>query len=359
VSRRDRLRNPAPWLSDGSTSGYAFKNRRSKAPSGGRRFGLLDAVVVAVVLLAVWSRTPVGAVVELGVSSLIGADTEGLRPLTAYFDTGRGEAEAVTDLLAELDPASAAPEDGLPEPWRTAAQVVLTRHAPAQARQALREAMAQDPEATWLTLLDARYDGDPAGTLERLVIDEDQRQRAIARALAAGSAHPERWEAHRAYLPLRDRQRGDRVVGRILALGTALDLTWPVASPHRVTSPWGVRHHPVLKTRKFHNGVDLGVPIGTPILAAQGGVVRTGEDGVSGRYVVIDHGHGVRTSYCHLDAVHVSRGQRVEPGERIGLSGNTGRSTGPHLHFVVRIGRKTVDPERLRRAKDGKPEPAG
>mgnify|MGYP002007330784 CR=1 FL=1 len=94
------------------------------------------------------------------------------------------------------------------------------------------------------------------------------------------------------------------------------------------------------------------------ILAAQAGTVRVGEDRVSGRYVVIDHGHGVRTSYCHLDRIGVTKGQQVKPGDRIGLSGNTGRSTGPHLHFVVRIGRETVDPERLRRAKR-RGEPSG
>jgi murein DD-endopeptidase MepM/ murein hydrolase activator NlpD len=65
--------------------------------------------------------------------------------------------------------------------------------------------------------------------------------------------------------------------------------------------------------------------------------------------VVIDHGHGVRSSYCHLDVLEVEKGDHVGRGALIGLSGNTGRSTGPHLHFGVRIGRGTVDPARLRR----------
>ena len=357
MSRRDRLRNPAPWLSDGSTSGYAFRSKR-KGDARKRRFGILDAAVVLVVLVAGWSRTPVGALAELAVASITGAPTDDVRPLIAYFDTGTGEAEALTELIAELDPAELAPSDGLPEPWRTAAHVVLSRHAPVEARRALHEAQQEDPEATWLTLLDDRYDGDPTAVLEGLVVESAQRDRAIARALAAGEAHPERWDAHRGYLPLRDRLAGDKVVGQVLALGTALDLTWPVDRPHRISSGWGERHHPVLKTRKFHNGVDLAVPTGTPILAAQAGTVRVGEDRVSGRYVVIDHGHGVRTSYCHLDRIGVTKGQQVKPGDRIGLSGNTGRSTGPHLHFVVRIGRETVDPERLRRAKR-RGEPSG
>lgn len=344
----DRLRNPASFLPSPS--------RPSKRASR-RRFGLLDLVVGLAVVLAVWSQTPVGALVDHGWAALTGASTEALRPLSAHFDTGT-DSEALVALLAEADtppPVSARPDDGFPEPYRTAAHLVLSRRAPRPAREALRAALAEDPETTWVDLLDQRHRTTPdvEAVLEGLVIEPDQRARAIGRARAAGATHPERWDAHRAYLPLGDRSRGDKVVRGTLALGTALDLTWPVAGPHRITSGWGHRHHPVLKRRKFHNGVDLGVPIGTPILAAHDGVVRTGEDGVSGRYIVLDHGHGVRTSYCHLDGFFAEDGERVDAGQAIARSGNTGRSTGPHLHFVVRVGRKTIDPEPLRHGGDG------
>lgn len=345
-SLRDRLRDPAPWLGD-STRRYSGRKRDRP---GARRLGVLDAAVVVLVLLVVWAQSPVGAVADRAIAQMMGRSVDGMRPLTAYFDTGDGSAEAVI-ALAERIPIidDGVPEGGLPQPWRTAAAAALTGRLPPVARAHLDAAKAVDPDATALTALDDLYDDDPAHALEVFAIGAEQRRRAIGRARAAGVVDPEAWHNHRSYLPMRARLAGDRVVGRVLALGTALDLTWPVQGSHIVTSGWGERVHPVLKSRRFHNGIDLAVPIGTPIVAAQGGRVRIGEDSVSGKYVVIDHGHGVRTSYCHLDKILVERGQRVMPGARIARSGNTGRSTGPHLHFVVRIGKHTVDPARLRR----------
>jgi murein DD-endopeptidase MepM/ murein hydrolase activator NlpD len=352
VSRglRDRLRNPAPWLGN-------EPRRYSGRPSAGRgRFGLLDAVVVAVVLLAVWSQTPIGAVFDRAIAQMMGAPTDGMRPLTAYFDTGDGSAQLIV-ALAEQVPIidDGVPSGGLPQPWRTAAAAALGGPLPGQADAHLARARVNDPDATVLDVLDALYDDDPGEALEVFAVGAELRQRAIGRARAAGVEQPEDWHNHRSYLPLRARLAGDRVVGRVLALGTALDLTWPIAIPHVVTSGYGERVHPVLKSRRFHNGVDLAVPIGTPILAAQAGRARVGEDHVSGKYVVIEHGHGVRTSYCHLDEILVQRGERVEPGTRIARSGNTGRSTGPHLHFVVRIGKHTIDPAALRRRRAPQP----
>ncbi|MFK7928425.1 MAG: M23 family metallopeptidase [Myxococcota bacterium] len=348
----ERLRNPAPWLGSQDPPRYSGRGRRPTKNAGSRRFGVLDAAVVAIVVFAVWVQTPVGAVVDRFIATATGAPTDGLPPLTAYFDTGDGDADALVEVLA-APPTLAAntPPGALPEPYRTAVQMVLKDGVPRGARQALATAQATNPDATLMDVIDALFIDDPEAALELLIISPEQRDRAIARARAAGAQTPARWQAHRTYLPMRDRLAGDRVVGKVLGLATALDLTWPVAGPHRVSSPWGHRHHPVLKKRKFHNGIDLAVPIGTPILAAQAGVVRTGEDGVSGRYVVIDHGHGVRTSYCHLDSIGVFDGDRVTPGQQIAFSGNTGRSTGPHLHFVVRVGRTTTDPARLRRTQ--------
>jgi LysM repeat protein len=97
-----------------------------------------------------------------------------------------------------------------------------------------------------------------------------------------------------------------------------------------------------IKTQGLHgyNGVDIGTPVGTPIMAAAGGTViiakSSGYNGGYGEYVVIQHPNGTQTVYGHLSAVYVSPGQHVEQGEVIGHSGNTGKSTGPHLHFEVR-----------------------
>jgi murein DD-endopeptidase MepM/ murein hydrolase activator NlpD len=91
-----------------------------------------------------------------------------------------------------------------------------------------------------------------------------------------------------------------------------------------------------------HNGVDLGCPIGTPVFAAAAGTIIVadpdGYNGGYGKYIVIKHGNGTQTLYAHLSSIFISVGQEVNQGDRIGSTGNTGRSTGPHLHFEVRGG---------------------
>ncbi|MEW5740017.1 MAG: M23 family metallopeptidase [Myxococcota bacterium] len=130
-----------------------------------------------------------------------------------------------------------------------------------------------------------------------------------------------------------------------LQLATAFSLGWPVASGTPVTSPFGLRVHPILGKEQLHTGVDLPVPIGTLVAATGAGVVvRAGETKVNGRYVVIDHGHGVTTAYLHNARVLVSEGQQVNAGDFIAMSGNTGRSTGPHVHYQLELSGQPVDP---------------
>jgi len=116
---------------------------------------------------------------------------------------------------------------------------------------------------------------------------------------------------------------------------------WPMRAP--LTSPYGLR---TLGTRlDMHHGVDLGVPIGTPVHAMTGGTVSlAGAKSGYGLAVMIDHGAGWVTLYGHLDRVDVTVGQRVRAGQRVGLSGNTGLSTAPHLHFEVRRFGRSRDP---------------
>lgn len=114
-------------------------------------------------------------------------------------------------------------------------------------------------------------------------------------------------------------------------------LIWP--SDGRASSEFGWRGG------RMHNGIDLAAPSGTPILAADDGhVVFAGWKGGYGRTVDIDHGDGVVTRYAHQSELHVSDGQRVTRGQRIGDVGTTGSSTGPHLHFEVEIDGEPVDP---------------
>ena len=120
---------------------------------------------------------------------------------------------------------------------------------------------------------------------------------------------------------------------------------WPCPSYTRVSSDYGTRIHPILHIERFHNGIDLAAPGGSPILAAYSGrVVAAAYSSSMGNYVMIDHGSGLYTIYMHASALSVSAGQEVQKGQQIGAVGSTGRSTGNHLHFSVRLNGSYVSP---------------
>jgi murein DD-endopeptidase MepM/ murein hydrolase activator NlpD len=322
--------------------------RRAKARPARSRGGFVDLVLVVVVVGAAWLRTPVGGAFDR-LAQLATGDRDALAPLTSFFVTGAPPEIVVLAEQAAFLPTVAPAPGQLPEPWRTAARLALADDLPPRAAQLAATLPDLPEEDQAVALLDRLYEGDPEATLETFAVGEAQRQRAIDRARAAGERAPGSFAAHRAYLPAEDARTADRIVGGTLALATVLDLRWPLDAPHRLTSPFGERMHPTLKRLKFHDGVDLSVPEGTSVLAAQQGhAVSSGQNDVSGQFVILDHGHGVRTSYCHLSGRDLVEGDLVARGQILGQSGNTGRSTGPHLHFSVRVGRDTVDPMRLR-----------
>ena len=121
--------------------------------------------------------------------------------------------------------------------------------------------------------------------------------------------------------------------------------TWPCPSYTRISDDYGMRMHPTLGVQKMHNGIDLAAPGGSAILAAYAGtVVAASYEASMGNYVMINHGDGLYTVYMHCSALYVSKGQDVSAGTKIAAVGSTGRSTGNHLHFGVRLNGAYVSP---------------
>ncbi len=175
-----------------------------------------------------------------------------------------------------------------------------------------------------------------------VVAGYDNAQFAVSRARAEG--RPLTLEYLAIQLPPSRQFEVDNT-SQALMLGTAWSLDWPVPPGTRITSGFGWRDHPVLGKPQFHGGIDLGVGEGTPVHATSAGVVRrASEDALNGRIVIVDHGHGVWTAYCHNSRLLVSVGQQVRAGDVIAESGNTGRSTGPHVHYQLELAHQPIDP---------------
>lgn len=147
---------------------------------------------------------------------------------------------------------------------------------------------------------------------------------------------------------------GGDMQGKEAAKGTSfapyyvsVDPVLPVKNA-RITSKFGYRTNPVSGNYGFHTGLDLAAAEGTPVAASfYGRVVETGSSDVWGNYVLLEHSEDFCTYYCHLSEIYVNEGAVIRQGETIGLVGSTGWSTGPHLHFEVRINGVRVNPETL------------
>ena len=133
---------------------------------------------------------------------------------------------------------------------------------------------------------------------------------------------------------------GDDLSGSVISSGS-----WPVPGHSRVSSPYGYRLHPVLNVQKMHTGVDIPAPTGTPAVAVDSGIVTySGVQGSYGNTIMIQHDDGKVSLYAHNSVLVASVGQRVEKGQVVSKIGTTGRSTGPHLHFEIRINGKHTNP---------------
>ncbi len=136
------------------------------------------------------------------------------------------------------------------------------------------------------------------------------------------------------------------------AARAAAGIAGPVSIPSRtplngltMTSNFGMRVHPVLGGMRAHKGVDLSAPVGTPIYATADGVVgKASWFGGYGLYVQLEHGNDLETRYGHMSRLAVAEGQHIHKGDVLGYVGTTGRSTGPHLHYEVRVNGVAVNP---------------
>jgi murein DD-endopeptidase MepM/ murein hydrolase activator NlpD len=184
----------------------------------------------------------------------------------------------------------------------------------------------------------------------------NQRKSALADAQAARAADVSEYQAAQAAsrqlaLHLRNLAKARALAAArnhtsIARSGNARFL-WPTDG--QFTSPFGWRMHPIFHEMRFHAGIDIGAPYGTAVWAAdQGVVVYAGYASGYGTLVLIDHGtvngHDLVTGYAHMSELDVSAGQNVGKGQQVGRIGNEGNSTGPHLHFEVRIDGNPVDP---------------
>jgi murein DD-endopeptidase len=321
--------------------------------------GLLDCLLAALCLWTAAYHTPAGALVRHATAWVVGGHSSA-RPLLAYYDGVSGTLAVDAPALALSEPPARALSTT--EALAQGTYLALRGLRP-QARQealALAAELGIPPES----LLDTARGPAAARRLHEALEGDFPDEAARLVALFAGRI-PARyaWERVQAEggAPELERlahqlppgfEEGTRAAAQALALSTALGLAWPVSESARVTSPFGMRLHPVLGIQRLHTGVDLSVPVGTPVRAvARGRVRRASEDAVNGRVLILDHGHGVSTAYCHNSELRVRAGQWVERGELIAHSGNTGRSTGPHLHYQLELSSHPVDPLRFHVAR--------
>ena len=253
--------------------------------------GWSELFLFGVVVTAAWTRTPAGAIGHNLLARWHG------QPTVDLLDRFR------VDIPAHLQQALDVAFDQIPPPPPTVPATLS-----GGARAAVQAHLGAEALAAVDTLAAEGHDLEAALAIH--LVGADTRLRAIERARAAGVEDADHLSGYLRYLPRQAADTLSRDLSAVTTLSTALGLQWPVDPAARITSPFGERLHPTLGRRKFHNGIDIGLPVGSPIGAAGAGrVVAVSQNDVSGLYVIVDHGDGVRTSYCHGDQHRVSAGQ--------------------------------------------------
>ncbi len=207
-------------------------------------------------------------------------------------------------------------------------KAALAKQAEIEQKKAERNVVLQKAQNDRATAMQAIEELNASSAQVSAMLKERQAARAAAAAAAAAAAQTSAGQGQGA---------SDNWVQGTGQLG------WPVSG--EITSPYGYRVHPIWGTTIYHSGIDIGVDEGTPVHAADSGVVVwSGWMGGYGYAVVIDHGNGLSTLYGHNSELAVDEGQSVAKGQVISYAGSTGNSTGPHVHFEVRVNGDPVDP---------------
>lgn len=181
--------------------------------------------------------------------------------------------------------------------------------------------------------------------LEALLWGPKATRSAISKARQNGSRAPDFFQEHQPHLPSAGIESSMGTLNKILSLSRLRSLMWPLDQYRGISSAFGPRIHPVKGKIHHHNGIDLRAPRGTLVKAVQSGIITTAaENPFNGKFIKIDHGLGIESLYCHLSAIQVATGDYVESYQPIGKVGQTGRVTGPHLHYTLKIDGMPVDP---------------
>ncbi len=186
-----------------------------------------------------------------------------------------------------------------------------------------------------------------AARRREILVQEDTKRAALNRLQRERAAYEEmvrELEEDSRELEVLIRRNQSTASGRSVAMARTLaGFIWP--SRGVFTSGFGIRRHPLFGIRRMHTGQDIAAPYGSPVqAAADGRVIYTGWFGGYGKIVLLDHGGGLSTLYAHLSGILTSEGASVRRGQVIGRVGSTGYSTGPHVHFEIRVNGTPIDP---------------
>ena len=258
--------------------------------------------------------------------------------------------QAVVQAKADLEASRQGQQETLAQQQSQQAQLQAQQ---AEVDQLIQEIATQgDVYAKQIEKLEATQDdvaqqiAEAEATYQKqLAAEKAAAEKAAAEKAAAEKAAAE--QAAKAAQQQKQQSSGSSASGSSSSSGSQSSQTtasasgflWPIASSHRVTSPFGWRTHPITGRQHLHGGIDIAAPNGTPIMASKAGVVVISQYGSSyGNYVVISHPDGTRTLYAHMSQRNVSAGDTVRQGQTVGLVGSTGSSTGNHLHFETWTG---------------------